>query len=224
MQNKSTMPNTYDMFAVALEYPDQHTSEAVRKLLENLQNNKYPGRKALQQFFNFFEPLTQKQKEELYTHTFDVQAITTMDVGYILFGEDYKRGKLLVHLNREHREAGVDCRGQLSDYLPNMLLLIERIKDQTLKKEMVVRLVIPALQKIKKDFSKETIRKKQKIFKKHQKTLLENPVNHSRMYLLIFDALLESLQADFEAKSSGAEKPYKNYESDFQTEMKNSEQ
>jgi hypothetical protein len=33
----------------------------------------------------------------LFTRSFDVQAVTTLDLGYIVFGEDYKRGELLVN-------------------------------------------------------------------------------------------------------------------------------
>ncbi|MDZ7777832.1 MAG: hypothetical protein U5L09_20580 [Bacteroidales bacterium] len=176
----------------------------------------------MQEFSDHYKVLNQKQREELYTYTFDVQAITTMDVGYILFGEDYKRGKLLVHLNHEHRMAGVDCKGQLADHLPNMLRLINKLTDETLKSEMAIRLIIPAVQKINKDFAPETIQKKQKIYKKHQNALLENPVSHSRLYYLLFEALLKSLKNDFATSHFAAAKKAVNYETDFQTELKNS--
>ena len=50
--------------------------------------------------------------QELYTRSFDVQAITTLDIGYVLFGDDYKRGELLSHLNQEHHQVGNNCPGR----------------------------------------------------------------------------------------------------------------
>ena len=68
--------------------------------------------------------------QELHTRTFDVQALTTLGTGYVLFGDDYKRGALLSNLNREHNDAQNDCRGELADHLPNVLRLIPKLKDQ----------------------------------------------------------------------------------------------
>ena len=70
--------------------------------------------------------------QELHTRTFDVQSLTTLDIGYVLFGDDYKRGALLSNLNQEHSRAENDCRGELADHLPNLLRLIPKLKDQDL--------------------------------------------------------------------------------------------
>ena len=69
---------------------------------------------------------------EIHTRSFEVQSITTLDVGYVAFGDDYKRGELLVNLNREHEAVGVDCGSELPDHLPNVLRLMARWQDPEL--------------------------------------------------------------------------------------------
>ena len=63
-----------------------------------------------------FTPEALDEVQEIFTRTFEVQAATTLDVGYVMFGDDYKRGEMLVNLSREQRAAGV--RGFVSDLLP----------------------------------------------------------------------------------------------------------
>ena len=56
---------------------------------------KYPEAGAvLKGFTAFADRATLDKQEELFTRSFDVQAVTTLDLGYVLFGDDYKRGAL----------------------------------------------------------------------------------------------------------------------------------
>ena len=55
-----------------------------------------------------FDPEALDEVQEVFTRSFDVQSITTLGVGYVMFGDDYKRGEMLVNLNRELRDAGID--------------------------------------------------------------------------------------------------------------------
>jgi len=64
-----------------------------------------------------------------------VQAVTTLDVGFILFGDDYKRGEMLVNISREIKEVGHDCGNELADHLPNILFLVSRMEDYELREE-----------------------------------------------------------------------------------------
>ncbi|MCF8339018.1 MAG: hypothetical protein K9I74_13665 [Bacteroidales bacterium] len=213
--------NRYELFATLLEYPGAGIVSTIGRLQEELSEAYPKPAEDLQTFADAFKELALQQQEELYIHTFDVQAFTTMDVGYVLFGEDYKRGKLLVNLNREHRHAGVDCKGQLADYLPNILRLISRMENETLKAELVHRIVIPALHKIRQDFHPEKIQKKQKLYKKHQKTLLDDPVKRPLLYSVVFDVLTIVLQSDFRDAMQPQGIPGEDYAKDIHNEMKN---
>lgn len=211
--------NHYTLFAEALEYPDKDYTNEVHALQQLLTSN-YP--EAAKEFAHFNRVISHadlRQLEELYTRTFDVQALTTLDIGYLLFGEDYKRGKFLVNLNREMREAGIDCKGQLSDYLPNVLRLINRMEKENLRDELVVMILIPSINKILNDFTPERINMKQKIYKKHQKTLLENPTDYPLIYYFLFSALVLILNEDFNTAAKKA--VVHEYEKDINQELKN---
>ena len=96
-------------------------------------------------------PLTFQQ--EYYIRTFDVQAICFLDIGYVLFGEDYKRGVFLVNIKKEQLKAGNDCGNELPDHLPNILTLIPKMEDPDLVEELIYSLLIPAINELILKFS-----------------------------------------------------------------------
>ncbi|HPE58337.1 MAG TPA: hypothetical protein PK904_18170 [Bacteroidales bacterium] len=86
------------------------------------------------------------KKQEYYLKTFDVQAVCHLDIGYVLFGDDYKRAQLLVNLQAEHQKAGIDCGTELADHLPNILNLLATTDDQDFANELGFVVLIPAIQ------------------------------------------------------------------------------
>ncbi len=92
---------------------------------------------------------------EYFIKTFDIQASCYLDIGYVLFGEDYKRGTFLVHMIEEHKKAQNDCGVELPDHLPNILRLLPKIKDKKLAEELAYSLVLPALREMQKNFLDE---------------------------------------------------------------------
>ena len=107
MTNKNI--NHYEKLAQLFQYPKTDYKEKVREA-ETVLSELYPETlKTFKQFSEFVSNSSHDEITEIFTRTFDVQAITTLDVGYVLFGDDYKRGELLVNLNREHREAANEC-------------------------------------------------------------------------------------------------------------------
>ncbi len=152
---------------------------------------------ALKPFIEYMEKSSIVDMQELFLRSFDVQAITTLDLGFILFGEDYKRGKLLVHLNEEHRKAGNDCETELSDHLPNLLRLLAKMQDDEMRTEIAIFLLLPAIDKMISEFSVEKIEKKDVVYKKHQKVLLDHSVNYRTVYQYCLQALFLVLKGDF---------------------------
>ncbi len=153
----------------------------------------------MKEFTNFVSaPNTSiAQLEEIYARSFEVQAITTLDLGYVLFGDDYKRGALLVHLNQEHQEVDNDCGKELADHLPNLLRLLSRMKNPELREELVQKIVAPALRKVIKEFDPENIKQKSEVYKKHHKTVIENSDRYGTIYQYPLKAVYAVLQTDF---------------------------
>jgi len=65
--------------------------------------------------------------QELYTSTFDLYPVCALDLGWHLFGEDHKRGLLLVRMRRELRAHGIPETRELPDHLSHALLLLARM-------------------------------------------------------------------------------------------------
>ncbi len=132
--------------------------------------------------------------------SFDVQAVTTLDIGYVLFGDDYKRGELLSNLNREHQAHDNDCGRELADHLPNVLRLMERLDDEELVGELVQEIVAPALRSMIGEFASNRIEQKNKAYRKHYKTLIETPassVSVATLYRHALQSLYDVLKQDF---------------------------
>ncbi|MDZ7764417.1 MAG: hypothetical protein U5K00_08325 [Melioribacteraceae bacterium] len=135
--------------------------------------------------------------EEIYTRSFDVQALTTLDLGYVLFGDDYKRGELLVNLNNEHKKAENSCGNELSDHLPNILRLLAKLKDEELRADIISLILHPALRKIESEFDSKHIEKKSKVYRKHHRTIIERNESYGLIYRRTIQTLLVMLEEDF---------------------------
>ena len=188
----------YSRLADLFTYPE---NEAYRKKIKDIQvyllETLPEAAEALQPFATFTESSSLTEIQELFLRSFDLQAITTLDIGFILFGEDYKRGQLLVNLNTEHRSAGNECYTELADHLPNVLNLLSKMKDDNMRCEITVRLLIPAVVKMIDEFSTEKVEKKDVVYKKHHKVLLESSQNYRLVFQHCLKALFVALENDF---------------------------
>lgn len=187
----------YDTLARIFHYPDADFQAHVARVQAFLDTCYPEAAICFQPFTEVVCTIPIEALEELYTRSFEVQAITTLDLGYVLFGDDYKRGQLLVHLNREHQEAGNDCGGELSDHLPNILRLLSRMGDTALRDELVEKIVLPALARIIKEFDPEIIQRKSKVYEKHHRTVIERSLMYGTLYQHPLTAVLLVLAKDF---------------------------
>lgn len=99
----------------------------------------------LDPFFKHIDNESIEYRQEYFVSTFYVQPLCCLDIGYVLFGEDYRRGQFMANLKMEHRLAGNDCGTELPDHLPVLLTLLPKMQDGRLAEELVFSLMIPAL-------------------------------------------------------------------------------
>ena len=188
----------YHDLACLFEYPEDGYDKRVNQAVQLLEKARPEAGEDLRRFRELQAVESLRAMQELFTRSFDVQAITTLDIGYVLFGDDYKRGELLSNLNREHREAGNDCGSELADHLPNVLRLLARLEDQELIEELVQEIIAPAVSEMIGEFTHERIDKKNKAYRKHYKTLIETPSRTARtLYQFPLRALYTVLKRDF---------------------------
>jgi len=187
----------YQNLADIVDYPKSDFFSKVKKAGEFLTGYDTETVSIFNEFVQFLEVTELEKVEELFLRTFDVQAVTTLDIGYVLFGDDYKRGKLLANLNHEHITANNDCGTELADYLPNLLKLLPKITDEEFRDELVAMIILPALDKIIKEFDVKNIDLKNKVYKKKYQTLIEQPENYGRIFLKPLLVIQKVLDEDF---------------------------
>jgi nitrate reductase assembly molybdenum cofactor insertion protein NarJ len=195
MTNKNI--NHYEKLAQLFQYPRTDYKDKVKES-ETVLNELYPEILTyFKQFSDFVSNCSHDEITEIFTRTFDVQAITTLDVGYVLFGDDYKRGELLVNLNREHREAANECTDELADNLSNLLSLLPKMQNHDIRDELVEIIIMPGLIKIINEFDSKNINLKNKVYKKQYKTIIEQSEDYGRIFLIPLMVVYKIIENDF---------------------------
>ncbi len=194
----------YAELAGLFDYPGIDYPGLVKRL-QTLVEGRYPlAAEALDAFAQALpgqgEPFSEDdldEVQEVFTRSFDVQSVTTLGVGYVMFGDDYKRGELLVNLNREHNEAGIDCGSELPDHLPNVLRLVAVWDDSELVVEFVEEILHPALERMVAEFGPARMDQRNGLYKKHFKTLIASSNERGTMFREPLTAVLQVLREVF---------------------------
>jgi nitrate reductase assembly molybdenum cofactor insertion protein NarJ len=194
----------YERLAALFEYPESDYPIVVRALCDLLET-RYPAAateldafaRALPGDGGAFSEEQLDEVQEIFTRSFDVQAITTLGVGYVMFGDDYKRGEVLVNLNREHREVGIDCGTELPDHLPNVLKLVARWQDPEICAEFVEEILHPALRMMIEEFGSSRMEERNRLYEKHYKTLIASSEDRGAIFRIPLAALVAVLEEDF---------------------------
>jgi len=190
----------YELLAPLFEYPQTGFSERVASIEDYLVGRYADAATELGRFADLLPVDDLEAMQELFTRSFDVQAATTLDVGYVLFGDDYKRGILLANLNREHRTANIDTGTELADYIPNLLRLMAVMEDEEVLHDLAYAILGPALLEMIGEFSTERIEKRNRKYEKHYKTLIEVPAVATEavtLYQFALKSLYAVLRQDF---------------------------
>lgn len=188
----------YTLLANLFEYPGTEFSGHIQEV-QSFLDKAYPeSGQVLRDFTDYMISIDVLRQQELFIRSFDVQAVTTLDLGYVMFGDDYKRGELLVNLNREHREVDNDCGVELSDHMTNVLRLLPKMTDFSIVEELSRKIIAPSLSKMIRGFDPEQIRLKDKFYKRKHKTILEREEEHYTIYQRTLQALLLVLKKDFD--------------------------
>jgi nitrate reductase assembly molybdenum cofactor insertion protein NarJ len=194
----------YQQLAALFDYPEADYPAQVQRAYALLEDS-YPLAAAELQTFlktvetdsDTYSAETLDQIQEIFTRSFDVQSITTLGVGYVMFGDDYKRGELFVNLSRELADAGIDSGTELPDHLPTVLRLIARWQDDELVREFVEELLHPALHQMIAEFGSQRCEQRNKLYQKHYKTLIASSETRGTMFRAPLVAVLEVLKTDF---------------------------
>ncbi|MCB9195500.1 MAG: hypothetical protein H6598_04685 [Flavobacteriales bacterium] len=187
----------YSLLANLFRYPGDRYKSQVRECGAFLEKNYPAAFQTLKPFLIVIEEKSDFEIENIFNKTFHIQAICYLDLGYVLFAEDYKRGDFLVHIKKEQEMAQNDCGEELADNLPNVLTLLTLLKDEEFLGELSVRIIIPALKKMIQEFDSSRIELKAKVMKKKQKVIILEDLPNKNIYQYAIQATLEVIQKDF---------------------------
>lgn len=135
---------TYEQLADLLEYPNASWNSKTATVSDG---------DSLTEFQSAVANLSLSDLQELYTRTFDLNPVCALEVGYHLFGENYKRGEFLANLRETEAPFDLGQENQLPDYLPVLLRLLTKLKDEELRSSLISECLIPALDKMLKSLN-----------------------------------------------------------------------
>lgn len=191
----------YELLADLFRYPREGYKENVISCGELLEE-RYPA--VFETFKPFLEVIKEKSMseiEDIFGKTFHIQAICYLDLGYVLFAEDYKRGDFLVQMKNEQAKANNDCGEELADNLPNVLKLMTLLEDEEFLGELGVKVMIPSLKKMIEDFDVSRIALKTKVMKKKQKVIILEDMEHKNIFQYAIQATKDVIEQDFKHSS-----------------------
>ena len=156
---QNTTSHLYRLFADLLEYPTpalarqaQECGELLRSTLCPVPGASPQAAALLERFRCFAEQTQTTRLEELYTGTFDLQAVCYPYVGYHLFGESYRRGMFMAQLNEGYRERGFSAGNDLPDHVAVVLRFLALSTDDDFSQVLLREGLTPTVDKMAQAF------------------------------------------------------------------------
>lgn len=188
----------YKLFAEVFKYPTAQTPAKIAEI-KALLDDRYPeAGEEFVRFSDFIANSSNNEIEEIFGKTFHIQAICFLDLGYVIFGEDYKRGEFLVKMKKEQKDNNNDCGIELADNLPNVLNLLAIHKDEKFINELMVMIMIPALEKMLSEFDDRKTQIREKVMNKKTKVIIMEGIKNGNIYKNALSGLLMVFKKDFE--------------------------
>lgn len=118
---------TWDAASELVLYPDADAEAKLRAACLELEAVKGPLARAAADFRRFVETTDATRREEMFTTVFDINPTCTLELGWHLYGEDYKRGSFLVDMRQVMAAVGVEESAELPDHLIHALRVLQRL-------------------------------------------------------------------------------------------------
>jgi nitrate reductase assembly molybdenum cofactor insertion protein NarJ len=103
--------------AELLRYPDSGLRDRARLVPE---------------FYDEISHVSVEGLQELYTTTFDLNPVASLEVGWHLWGEQYERGRFLAELRGKQTSMGIDADTELPDHLTVLLRMFTHAANEEL--------------------------------------------------------------------------------------------
>ncbi len=163
-------------FADILQYPTTGFAERLNPGVEAM-NSEFPEVvEALREFVRTCLEYGQGRMEELYTNTFDLQAVCHPYIGHHLFGESYKRGTFMAKLVEGYGAFGYTPGQELPDHISvalQFLSLGPEARGSEFGRGLLTEGMQPALEKMAQSMESQAGNPYRAVFKALSQFLLQ---------------------------------------------------
>ena len=143
------MEYTYSPIASFFDYPkDGNIPKTARETAKPLSARFPEAAESMRQFASEVSALPSHRLEELYSGTFDLNPACCPYVGYLLFGETYKRGAFMAKLREAYKAIPMNEENECPDQIRTVLRYSEQTQDTALVQELRDLCLIPAVEKM----------------------------------------------------------------------------
>ncbi len=140
-------PRAYDLFGWLLSYPDADYQVFVAECRSLLDAAGSEAAADVGVFADRLQPLGVDELQELFTVTFDLNPVSSPEVGWHLYGETYERGEFMVRARQLLRDCGIAESGELPDHLCHLLPALPRLAPAAAR-ALTGETLLPALEKM----------------------------------------------------------------------------
>jgi nitrate reductase delta subunit len=143
--DKPTIP---ELLAPLFSYPGGDYHARAGECLKATRGESPEAGTPLAEFSASIEGLSTEQLQELYTRTFDLNPMCTLEIGWQLYGEDYHRGEFLVKMRQQLRKHELHESGELPDHMTHALVLLAKLRPEEAA-EFAGEYLLPSLDKMR---------------------------------------------------------------------------
>ncbi len=144
--------HAYKLLAELLEYPTARTAATAKLCAVFLESRSPAAADAIRLFAKAVDHRDVRDMEERYAAVFDFNPARTLDLGYQLFGETYKRGVFLVKMKESVLAHELDAGAELPDHLPTVLRLLADLAPEEEPKDLAEEVILPCVEKVLRSF------------------------------------------------------------------------
>ncbi len=142
------MKNIFQLFDEILDYPGPQLAAQVDECMGQLAGECPEAADALRRFQSEREQMRLEPLQEAYTSVFDMLPECTLNLGYHLFGEDWRRSVFLARLNELFQAKSFPVDKELPDHLCLILRFLGQHELDSEANDLIAEGVLPALSRI----------------------------------------------------------------------------
>lgn len=139
--------NVHELLAKLFSYPADDYRHQIERCRDAVAETGLGAASHLTKFLGQVGGLGTESLQELFTQTFDLNPVCVLEVGWQLYGDEYRRGEFLVRMRQSLHEHSLQPSTELPDHLTVILRLLPSLEPEEAE-ILVAEFVLPAMDKM----------------------------------------------------------------------------